>query len=75
MNPLVPTWLDGALMTVSVGALILALAACTSLLLSGVAPSWRALGWALVILFVPIVGLAAWFVARRRERSTAHGRW
>ncbi|MFS0731656.1 PLD nuclease N-terminal domain-containing protein [Curtobacterium sp. 1P10AnD] len=74
MNPFVPTSLDGALMAVSVGALVLALAAFISLLLSGAAPSWRPLAWALVILFVPIVGPATWFVARRRERSTARGR-
>lgn len=72
MNPFVPTVFDGALMALSVVALLLALVAFTSLLVSRTASGWRSLAWALVILFVPIVGPAAWFVARRRERSIAH---
>ncbi|MFJ7289428.1 PLDc N-terminal domain-containing protein [Curtobacterium sp. NPDC098951] len=71
MNPFVPTTFDGALMAVAVGALILALTAFVSLLLSRTASGWYLLAWALVVLVVPIVGPAAWFVARRRERSTA----
>ncbi|WP_416393243.1 MULTISPECIES: PLDc N-terminal domain-containing protein [unclassified Curtobacterium] len=71
MNPFVPTTFDGALMAVAVGALILALTAFVSLLLSRTASGWHLLAWALIVLVVPIVGPAAWFVARRRERSTA----
>ena len=74
MNPFVPTPLDGALMGVSVGALVLALAAFTSLLLSRAASHRRPHTWALAILFVPIVGPVMWFVARRLERSVARGR-
>ncbi|WP_336698615.1 PLDc N-terminal domain-containing protein [Curtobacterium sp. USHLN213] len=73
MNPFVPTVFDGALMALSVVALLLALAAFISLLLATTASGWRLLAWALVILFVPIVGPATWFVARRRERSVARG--
>jgi len=73
MNPFVPTAFDGALMTLSVVALLLALVAFICLLLATTASGWRLLAWALVILFVPIVGPAMWFVARRRERSVARG--
>jgi hypothetical protein len=70
MNPLVPTALDGVLMTVSLVALFLALAAFISLMRSGSTSGRRLIAWTLVVLFIPIIGPATWFVARRRERST-----
>ena len=69
MNPLVPTALDGVLMAVSLFALFLALAAFISLIRSRSTFGRRLLGWTLVVLFVPIIGPATWFVARHRERS------
>jgi cytochrome bd-type quinol oxidase subunit 1 len=70
MNPLVPTALDGALMAVSLVALILALAAFVSLIRAGSPAGWPLLAWVLVVLLVPFVGPAAWFTVRRRERSS-----
>jgi hypothetical protein len=69
MNPLVPTALDGALMTVSLGALVLAFAAFVSLIWSSSRAGRRLLVWTLVVLFVPIVGPAMWFVTRHRQRT------
>ncbi|WP_186377183.1 PLD nuclease N-terminal domain-containing protein [Curtobacterium pusillum] len=57
-------------MTVSVVALLLALAAFLSLIRSGSTSGRRLLAWTVVVLFVPIIGPATWFVARHRERST-----
>ena len=70
MNPLVPTALDGVLMAVSLVALFLALAAFISLMRSGSTSGRHLIAWTLVVLFVPIIGPAMWFIARRRERST-----
>lgn len=70
MNPLVPTALDGVLMTVSLVALFLALAAFISLMRCGSTSGRRLIAWTLVVLFIPIVGPATWFLVRRRERST-----
>ena len=69
MNPLVPTALDGALTVVSLVALMLALAAFMSLIRSPSPSGWRLLTWAVVVLIVPFVGPAMWFVARQRDRS------
>ena len=69
MNPLVPTALDGVLMGVSLVALFLALATFISLMRSWSTSGRRLIAWTLVVLFVPIIGPAAWFVARHRERS------
>ena len=68
MNPLVPTVVDGVLMAVSLVALFVALAAFVSLMQSGSPSGWRLLAWTFVVLFVPIIGPATWFVARRRGR-------
>lgn len=70
MNPLVPTALDGVLMTVSLIALFLALAAFISLMRSGSTSGRRLIVWTLVVLFVPIIGPATWLIARCRERSS-----
>lgn len=56
-------------MAVSLVALFLALAAFVSLIRAASLSGWRLLGWALVVLFVPIIGSAAWFLSRYRERS------
>ncbi|MBT2503783.1 PLDc N-terminal domain-containing protein [Curtobacterium sp. ISL-83] len=69
MNPLVPTALDGVLMTVSVVALLVALAAFLSLIQSSSTSGRRLLAWTVVVLFIPIMGPATWFAARQRERS------
>lgn len=70
MNPLAPTPLDGTMMVVAIIAFVLAIAALISLIIAAPKLSgWRLLGWALVVLLVPIVGPAAWFVSRQRERS------
>lgn len=71
MNPLVPTVLDGVLMAVGLAALLVALAAFVSLIRCATTSGWRLLAWALVVLLVPIVGPAAWFVAQHRERPAA----
>ncbi|MBF4613083.1 hypothetical protein [Curtobacterium sp. VKM Ac-1376] len=71
MNPLVPTVLDAAVLIVCLVALILALAAFGSLARSASLNGWRLLAWAFVVLFVPFVGPATWFVARRRARLLA----
>ncbi len=68
MNPLVPTPADGALMVVSLVALALSLSAFLSLA-RGAVTGRRGLAWALVVLFVPFLGAAAWFVARHREQA------
>nr|WP_232832743.1 PLDc N-terminal domain-containing protein [Curtobacterium sp. YC1] len=60
-------------MAVSLVALLLALAAFISLIRSASPSGWRLLGWALVVLFVPIIGPAAWFLGRHRERSVDSG--
>lgn len=73
MNPLVPSAFDGVLIAGALGTVILACAACVSLLLNRTVTGWSLLAWALVILFVPIIGPAAWFIARRRERARAQG--
>lgn len=70
MNPLVPTALDGVLMTASLVALLLALAAFISLMRCRSTSDRRLIAWTLVVLFIPIIGPATWFVARRRERLT-----
>jgi hypothetical protein len=67
MDPLVPTVLDGALMAVSLVALILAFAAVISLICSATLSGWRLLTWVVVVLIVPFVGPALWFVARKRD--------
>lgn len=71
MNPLVPTALDGALMAVSLVAMSLALVAFVSVIRSASASGSCSLIWAVVVLLVPIVGPALWFVVRRRQRSAA----
>lgn len=70
MNPLVPTALDGVLMTVSVVALITALTAVISLLRSASRTGLPLLAWVLVVLLVPFVGPGAWFAARRLGGSS-----
>lgn len=69
VNPLVPTPADGALMVVSLVALALSLSAFLSLARAGAVTGRRGLAWALVVLFVPFLGAAAWFVARHREQA------
>lgn len=69
MNPLVPTALDGVLIAMSLVALFFAISAFISLMRSGSSSGRRLLAWTLVVLFVPIVGPATWFIARRRGRS------
>ncbi|MFJ3383421.1 MULTISPECIES: PLDc N-terminal domain-containing protein [unclassified Curtobacterium] len=71
MDPLSPTVLDGVLTAVSLVALLLALAALVSLIRSRAIAGRRLLGWALVVILVPIIGPAAWFVVRSRQRSIA----
>ncbi|MCC8907451.1 PLD nuclease N-terminal domain-containing protein [Curtobacterium sp. GD1] len=56
-------------MAMSLVAPFLALAAFISLIRSASSSGWRLLGWTLVVLFVPIIGSATWFLARHRERS------
>jgi hypothetical protein len=74
MNPLVPTPLDGALIVVSLGATTFALVAFISLIRAAT-PSGRVLlAWAIVVLFVPIIGPAAWLAGRHRERAKARER-
>jgi apolipoprotein N-acyltransferase len=73
MNPLVPSALDGVLMTASLVALIMALVALISVLRVTFRSWWRQLAWVLVVLIVPYIGPLAWFVARRRERSLKLG--
>lgn len=74
MNPLIPTVLDGVLMAVSTAASLLALAAFVSLVRSPSPAGRRLLVWILVVLFMPILGPIAWFVAQSRERSIESGR-
>lgn len=69
MNPLVPTALDGVLTAVSIVALFLAFSAFVALMRSQTIGGWRLFAWAFVVLLVPIVGPATWFVAQHRERS------
>ncbi|MDP4331889.1 PLDc N-terminal domain-containing protein [Curtobacterium sp. A7_M15] len=68
VNPLLPTALDGATMSIAIVGLVLALAALASLLAASSPTGWPVLAWALVVLFVPFVGPVSWFAARRRER-------
>lgn len=75
MNPLVPTALDGVLMSVSVFALLLALAAFVSLVRSRAVAGWRLLGWTLVVIVFWLFGPAAWFVVGRRQRSSKPTRY
>lgn len=68
MNPLVPTVLDGAAMSVCIVGLVLALAALASLIRAASLTGLRFLAWTLVILFVPFVGPVSWFTSRLRGR-------
>lgn len=68
VDPLVPTPLDGVLMAVWITALFLAGAAFISLMRRASTSGRRLLAWVIVVLFVPILGPAAWFIARRRGR-------
>ncbi|ROR29013.1 phospholipase D-like protein [Curtobacterium sp. JUb34] len=66
MHPLVPTPLDGVLMAMSITALFLAGAAFISVMRRASTSGGRLVAWVVVVLFVPILGPAAWFIARRR---------
>lgn len=70
MNPLVPTPFDGAVAALAVVALILAIVAAVSLIISAPGRSGRiVITWALIVLLVPLVGPCAWFLMRRREHA------
>jgi len=68
VNPLVPTALDGAAMSVRIFGLLLALVALASLIRAASPTGWHLLAWALVVLFVPLVGPVSWFAIRLRGR-------
>lgn len=69
MNPLVPTALDGVLMSLSLAALVLALAAFISMIRTGWATGWCFLAWVVIVFLVPVIGPAAWFLRGRGRRA------
>lgn len=69
MNPLLPTPLDGTLTIAMSVAMIVSLIAMVSVLRARSVSGSRAMRWLLVVLFVPFIGPAAWFLARYRARA------
>ena len=66
-NPLLPAGYDIAWSVVSVVVIALAVFALVVLARSAQRlTSWQALGWTLVILFVPVLGSLAWLTIGRR---------
>ncbi len=71
-NPLIPAGYDIAWSVVTVVVIGLAIAALVVLARSAKRLTTpQALGWTLVILFVPVVGSLAWLTIGRRSLSTA----
>lgn len=69
-NPLLPSLIDGVVMVAAMIGLMLAFIALVSVLRSAPRSGWHVLGWVLIVLTVPFIGAAMWFVAGR-QRPTA----
>ncbi|QPE04020.1 PLDc N-terminal domain-containing protein [Microbacterium schleiferi] len=73
-NPLLPAAYDIAWSAIAAVALALTVVALIALVRSaGRLPAGLLLLWALLILFVPVVGPALWLTAGRRTNSTTSG--
>ena len=71
-NPLIPAWYD----VVWSGSALLVLA----LLITALVSIWRsskrltsqqALGWSLLVIFVPVIGALSWFAIGRRSLAAS----
>ena len=71
MNPLVPAWYDLVWSGIAFALLALTVCAFVSFFRTPLDSRLQALGWALFILLVPVVGPVAWFALGRPAARTA----
>ncbi|KAA0960673.1 hypothetical protein FQ142_07190 [Microbacterium sp. ANT_H45B] len=69
MNPLVPTFIDGVLMSALAVGFALGIFAFVSLVLTKGLSTIQVILWILAIFAVPFLGSGAWFVVRARLYS------
>lgn len=74
MNPLVPTFIDGVLMSALVVGFALSMIAFVSLILTKGLSTLQVVLWILAIFVIPFLGSAAWFVVRARLYSKSLSR-
>lgn len=65
-NPLVPVWYDIVWSGVVLLTVVLAVAALVSLIRSDLDPVTKA-GWAAIVILLPVIGAAVWFILQRRR--------
>jgi hypothetical protein len=73
MNPLVPTFADGAVTAVALAATIFTLVALVSWLRNSRMLGLHQFGWLAAIVLVPILGPAAWFAVGRPSQVATAG--
>lgn len=71
MNPLVPTTLDVAWSLFALASLVFAVVALVSLFRTHETGRTLTVVWTLLIVLLPFLGSAGWFVASRRLRHTS----
>ena len=74
MNPLLPAWYDLLWSGITVALLALTVVAFVSFFRTPLDSRLQALGWALLILLVPVVGPTAWFALGRPAARARHAR-
>ncbi|MDR7112942.1 heme/copper-type cytochrome/quinol oxidase subunit 2 [Microbacterium trichothecenolyticum] len=71
-NPLIPAWYDIVWSGIAVLVLALSVIAVVSISRSSTQlTSRQALGWTLLVIFVPVIGAFAWFAIGRRSPATS----
>ena len=71
-NPLIPAWYDIVWSGIAVLVLALSVIAVVSISRSSTQlTSRQALGWTLLVIFVPVIGALAWFAIGRRSPAAS----